>query len=291
MSDWNPPSKIEDLYAKTAGNKFSGMNKPTAGAQTPTPAPRGSNPFQLYSLATPNGQKIGVVLEELGIDYDAFVINIGVGDQFTQGFVDANPNSKIPAAVDYAPADGGDPIRLFESASMCVYLAEKEGKFIPKDARTRAECMNWVMWQMAGQGPMTGNFGHFMVYAPAEKSETRDYGAARYGMEVQRLCSVLDQHLEGKTFICGDEYTIADMVCLPWFEIIRTTGYVHPNGIGAKDFLSTARYTNLNKWADMLMARPQVQRGMLVCRKYGKPWLEDDRFSHLANPDETKARL
>ena len=133
-----------------------------------------------------------------------------------------------------------------------------------------------------GQGPMTGNYGHFMVYAPDDKVETRDYGVARYGMEVQRLCDTLDQHLEGKKYICGDEYTIADMMCLPWWQMIRTKGYTHPTGIGAKDFLTTSQYKNCNRWADELMKRPQVQRGMLVCRKYGKPWLEDDRFKHLA---------
>jgi GST-like protein len=165
---------------------------------------------------------------------------------------------------------------------MMYYLADKYGRFIPKDLRKRTECMNWMMWQMAGQGPMTGNFGHFMVYAPDEKVETRDYGVSRYGMEVQRLCSALDQHLAGKEFICGDEYTIADMICLPWFDIIRTVGYTHSSGVGAKDFLTTSQYANLNRWADALMARPQVQRGMIVCRKYGKPWLESDRFKYLA---------
>jgi hypothetical protein len=159
---WEPPAKIEELFASTAGNKFAGMNRPTAGARNGTEADVGSAPLQLYSLATPNGQKVGVVLEELGIEYDAWTIAIN-GNQFNQGFVDVNPNSKIPCAVDHAPKDGGPPIRLFESAAICVYLAEKHGQFLPTDPRTKAECMNWVMWQMAGQGPMTGNFGHFMV--------------------------------------------------------------------------------------------------------------------------------
>ena len=151
MASWKPTSKIDELFAKTAGNKFAGMNRPTSGPRDETPAEVGDTKFQLYSLATPNGQKIGILLEELGMDYDAFVVNIGKGEQFTKGFWQANPNSKIPAAVDHDPADGGEPIRLFESGSMVVYLAEKYGKFIPKDARAKAECMNWVMWQMAGE--------------------------------------------------------------------------------------------------------------------------------------------
>jgi GST-like protein len=238
MTSWKPPPKIQELFAKTDGNKFSGMNRSTAGSRANIPADVGSAPFQLYSLATPNGQKIGIALEELGVDYDAWVVNIGTGQQFNKGFVDINPNSKIPCGVDHKPSDGGAPINLFESGAMVEYLADKHGKFLPKDPRSRAECMNWVYWQMAGQGPMTGNFGHFMVYAPDGKVETRDYGVARYGMEVQRLCDVLDQALAGKKYLCGDEYTIADMMCLPWFQIIRTTGYHHPSGIGAKEILS-----------------------------------------------------
>lgn len=136
--------------------------------------------------------------------------------------------------------------------------------------------MNWVFWQMSGQGPMSGNFGHFMVYAPARANAARDYGVARYGMEVQRLCSVLDMHLEGKEFLVGGVYTIADMICLPWFAQLRT-GYQHPSGVGANTFLDVQQYRNLGRWADRLLQRPQVQRGMVVCRKHGKPWLADPR--------------
>ena len=221
-------------------------------------------------------------MEELGIPYDAHIVNIGRLQQFTKGFVSVNPNSKIPAAFDHAPADGGKPVRLFESGAMMIYLAEKYEKFIPTNPRKRAECLNWVMWQMAGQGPMTGNFGHFFVYAPGDKGPAREYGVARYGMEVQRLCDTLDKHLEGKRYLCGDEYTIADMICLPWFHIIRDKGYTHSNGIAARNFLNMKQYKNANRWADMLMKRPQVRRGMLVCRGKPKPWLSDDRFKHLA---------
>eukprot|EP00747_Dinoflagellata_sp_TGD_P074988 gnl/TRDRNA2_/TRDRNA2_158547_c0_seq1.p1 gnl/TRDRNA2_/TRDRNA2_158547_c0~~gnl/TRDRNA2_/TRDRNA2_158547_c0_seq1.p1 ORF type:complete len:285 (+),score=61.73 gnl/TRDRNA2_/TRDRNA2_158547_c0_seq1:84-938(+) len=282
MAKWEPPKKIEELYDKTAGNKWSSINRPTAGARSDEELQVGTAPFQLYSLATPNGQKVGILLEELGIEYDAWTIPL-MGPQFGKGFVAASPNSKIPAAVDHKPAGGGAPLRLFESAGIMMYLAEKYGRFLPTEPRTRAECINWVFWQMAGQGPMTGNFGHFMVYAPDDKPEARNYGVARYGMEAQRHMSVLDLHLaDGRKWICGDDYTIADMICLPWFQMLRTVGYKHPNGVGAADFLSCDQYKHLNRWADELMKRPQVQRGLLVCRGQGKPWLEDDRFKHLA---------
>lgn len=199
------------------------------------------------------------------------VINIGVGDQFTSGFVAVNPNSKIPAAVDLN-GPGGKAVDLFESASIMLYFAEKTGRFIPSDPATRAECMNWLFWQMGGLGPMCGNFGHFMVYAPDDKVETRDYGVARYGMEVQRLCSVLDQHLSTRNYLVGEEYSIADMASFPWFNQLRI-GYKHSSGITAKDFLSIDQYKHANAWADRIAERPAVKRGLLVCSGgVGKPW-------------------
>ena len=290
MSDpdcWAPPPRIEAIYAEASS--MGGMNCPTAGARSEGRLEIGAAPFQLYSLSTPNGQKVGILLEELGIPYDAHVIRIAQLQQFTTGFVDVNPNSKIPAAVDRCPVDGGGaPLRLFESASIMLYLAEKYGRFLPSCPRKRAECMNWVMWQTSGQGPMTGNFGHFFVYAPDDKGVAREYGVARYGMEVQRLCSTLDRHLSGcgGDFICGDEYTIADMIILPWFDVIRKKGYTHSNGVAARDFLNLAQYKHANAWADRLCVRPEVQRGMLVCRGVGKPWLSElakykSRFGHL----------
>jgi GST-like protein len=208
---WTPPAKVEELFAGAAGNKFAGINQPTSGAREDKPLERGPAPFQLYSIGTPNGQKVSIMLEELqelGLcDYDAHVIGLG-GAQFGSGFVGVNPNSKIPAAVDYDTPDG-QPLNLFESGSIVLYLAEKYKKFLSADFRLRAETLNWAFWQMAGQGPMTGNFGHFFVYAPADKCETRSYGAARYGMEVQRLCHVLDTHLATRTYIVGEEYSIA----------------------------------------------------------------------------------
>eukprot|EP01041_Mallomonas_annulata_P009536 gene9537-19830_t len=270
---WNPPSKIEELYAATAGNNFASINSPVAGARTEQPLPEGGASFQLYSLATPNGQKVSIMLEELGIDYDAHVINIGKGDQFTSGFVSINPNSKIPAAVD-KDGPGGQSITLFESASIVMYLAEKYNRFMPTDPRKRIEAMHWIFWQMAGQGPMTGNFGHFMVYAPADQIQARNYGCARYGMEVQRLCSVLDKQLEGKEYILGDEYTVADIMIFPWARQV-VTGYKHTSGIAAADFLTVSQYTNMMAWVDRVGARPAVQRGITVCSFSGvaKPWL------------------
>ena len=164
-NEWEPPATIESIYQRASS--MWGMNRPTSGERSETELEVGIASFQLYSLATPNGQKVGILLEELKVPYDAHVVNIGRLEQFTKGFVSVNPNSKIPAAMDLAPLDGGPPLRLFESCSIMLYLAEKCGRYIPKDPRKRAECINWIMWQMAGQGPMTGNYGHFFVYAPS----------------------------------------------------------------------------------------------------------------------------
>jgi GST-like protein len=204
-------------------------------------------------------------------------INIGTGEQFQSGFVDINPNSKIPAAVD-RDGPGGKPINLFESASIMLYLADKHKRFIPEDFGLRTEVMNWIFWQMGGLGPMTGNFGHFFVYAPADKCETRDYGVARYGMEVQRLCDVLDRHLRGKTYVVGEEYTIADMALYPWIRQLLT-GYnqPEPSTITAKSFLSIdEKYPDMLAWANRVSERPAVQRGVQVCgwsSPHTKPWL------------------
>ncbi|KXS20191.1 glutathione S-transferase [Gonapodya prolifera JEL478] len=284
-TEWTPPKAIEELFAQTAGNNFASINAPTAGARTVQELPKGSAPLQLYSLATPNGQKVGIILEELaeaGIkeaDYDAFVIRLN-GEQFTSGFVGVNPNSKIPALVDTKPSDGGEPVNLFESANIVLYLAEKHKFLMPEDSRKKAEVMNWVFWQMAGQGPMTGNFGHFFVYAPADKVEARNYGVARYGMEVLRLSDVLEKHLaDGRSYLLGEDYTIADVVVFPWFNTLHR-GYAHKSGMTAATFLNVDRFPKLNAWRDRLLARPAVQRGITVCRGtdgVGKPWLADNQ--------------
>eukprot|EP01059_Diplonema_ambulator_P001227 TRINITY_DN1097_c0_g1_i1.p1 TRINITY_DN1097_c0_g1~~TRINITY_DN1097_c0_g1_i1.p1 ORF type:complete len:282 (+),score=98.46 TRINITY_DN1097_c0_g1_i1:46-891(+) len=272
---WTPPAKIEDLYARANGGVFGSMNRPTAGARSEVPAPEGNADIQLYSLATPNGWKVGILLEELGVDYDAHYVSIMKLDQFQSGFVAINPNSKIPCAVDKKGGKNGDErVNLFESASIMLYFADKFKKFVPpvEDTAQRAQLMNWLFWQMAGQGPMTGNFGHFFAYAPADKLEVRDYGVNRYGMEVQRLCSVLDQHLEDKEYILGDEYGLADMACFPWFHQI-ITGYKYENS-SAADMLTPSQYKNLVRWHAKILARPAVQRGITVCSGgVGKPWM------------------
>eukprot|EP00798_Chlamydomonas_sp_ICE-L_P004436 gene4436-14572_t len=262
---YNPPAKVEELFGTTAGNKFASINAPTAGAREQKALPAGSAPIQLYSLGTPNGWKVSILLEELAdavdLDYDAYNVDISKGEQFTSGFVDVNPNSKIPALVD-KDGPNGKPIHLFETGSINLYLAEKYKKFLPTDIRLRSEVMNWCFWQMGGQGPMTGAaFGHFFAYAPDDKGAAREYSLGRYGMEVQRLCAVLDLHLEGKTYMVGEEYSLADIMCFPWFHQLRT-GYVHKSGVSAAQFLSIDKYKNAGAWADRILARPAVERGL-----------------------------
>jgi len=301
MSDtptWAPPAKVEDLFAKTAGHIYAAVNSPVAGARTQADLPAGSAPIQLYSLATPNGHKVSILLEELGVDYDAHgkplllmkyipsnsqhfplftVINILKGDQFTSGFVSVNPNSKIPALVDKEGPDG-QPMNLFESASISLYLAEKYQRFLPTNPRHRAEMMNWIFWQMGGLGPFSGQFGHFFVYAPADKCETRDYGVSRYGMETQRLCSVLDQYLADKEYLVNNEYSLADITVFPWFYGLMS-GFKHSSGVAARDFLSIDQYKNAVAWAERIAARPAVKRGLTVCGINGiaKPWLSEEK--------------
>lgn len=265
------------MYAATQGNTWSGINRPTAGAREEKSLVEGSAPIQLYSLATPNGKKVGILLEELGLDYDAHVISIMKGDQFSSGFVAVNPNSKIPAVVDKDGPDG-KPINIFESGAILQYLAEKHGQFIPKDPRARVACFNWLHWQMGGLGPFCGQFGHFFAYAPADKGAAREYGTSRYGMEVQRLCSVLDQHLaaSGDQYLAGEEYSIADMAVFPWYQALRQGGYKNPGSqVTSTAFLSMEQYTHANAWADKIAARPAVVRGVTVCSGgKSKPWLE-----------------
>lgn len=290
--EWVPPPRIEDLYARTNGNQFAGINQPTAGVRREAALESGSEALQLYSLATPNGWKVGILLEELQAAYDAHVVNIGAGEQFTSGFVGVNPNSKIPALIDQ-DGPNGKAIAIMESGAIMLYLAEKYQRFIPNDARERCECLQWLFWQVGGQGPMTGNFGHFKVYAPPGEVEARDYGVARYGMEVQRLCSVLELHLAGhgdfsgnpnlrsagpRDFLVGETYTIADMACFPWAYMLWGRGYNRPGQPDAKDFLGLERYPNLKAWVDRIAQRPAVQRGIRVCNGSPKPWMKDSKL-------------
>ena len=278
---WIPPSGVDDLYKATSGNKFAGINRPTAGARGEKVLPVGTAPVQLYSLATPNGQKVSILfeeLEELGcpFSYDAHFVNIGEGEQFLSGFVDINPNSKIPACIDQE-GPSGKAVKLFESGSICLYFAEKYGKFIPENLAARAAMMNWLFWQMGSQGPMTGQFGHFFVYAPAEQKQARDYGVARYGMEAQRLCDVLNRQLSDRQFLLGDDYSLADIMIFPWFRQL-SHGYRHGSGLFAKEFLGVEKYENALRWSERVEARPAVGRGLRVCNfreseKGSKPWL------------------
>jgi len=237
------------------GGTFGSINQPTAGARSEKELPRGKHDLQLYSLGTPNGKKITIMLEELGVEYDAWRISIA-GDQFGSGFVKLNPNSKIPAMYDYGSKE--EPIRVFESGSILMYLSEKfNGQFMPKDLRGRTECINWLMWQMGSAPYIGGGFGHFYKYAPIKI----EYAIDRFAMEAKRQMDVLDKHLgEGdRKYVCGDEYTIADMAIYPWVKCI-----VDERGYNAAIFLQTDDYKNVNRWLATLDSRKAVQRGLRV---------------------------
>lgn len=243
-------------WDKENGGQFSNINAPTAGARFEQELPRGEHPIQLYSLGTPNGVKVTIMLEELlqagfQAEYDAWLIKIYTGEQFGSGFVKINPNSKIPAMMDYSQ---NPPLRLFESGSMLFYLAEKFGAFLPTDIAKRTETMNWLMWQMGSAPFVGGGFGHFYAYAPFRI----EYAIDRYAMETKRQLDVLDKQLADKEFIIGDEITIADFAIFPWYGSIMRDGY------SAQEFLSTHEYKNVERWVSQLEARPGVQRGKLV---------------------------
>ena len=247
-----------------SGGRFANINRPTAGAREDKPLPVGTNPFQLYSLATPNGVKVTVLLEELleaghaGAEYDAWTINIGAGEQFSSGFVDVNPNSKIPALLDQS---GPTPFRVFESGAILVHLAEKFGAFLPTDPAARAEVLSWVFWQVASGPFMGGGFGHFYAYAP----EKYEYPINRYAMETKRIFDVADQQLAKTRFLAGDEYTLADIANFPWLAPF-VEGNIYND---AKTFLSIDEYTNVARWVAEINARPSVKRGRIVNKVWG----------------------
>jgi GST-like protein len=251
--------------ATPSGGAFANINRPVAGATHEQELPVGKHPLQLYSLGTPNGQKVTIMLEELlaaghgGAEYDAWLINIGEGAQFGSGFVGINPNSKIPALLDRS---GDAPVRVFESGSILVYLAEKFGAFLPKDLSARTETFNWLMWQMGSAPFVGGGFGHFYAYAP----EKLEYPINRYAMETKRQLDVLDRLLAERKFVAGDEYTIADMAIWPWYG-----GLVLGELYGAGEFLSVHQYQQVRRWADEVAARPAVIRGRKVNRVRGAP--------------------
>lgn len=243
--------------------KFASINRPISGSLTEKDLPKGKHPFQLYSLATPNGVKVTIMFEELleaGIkdaEYDAWLINIMEGDQFSSGFVGINPNSKIPALHDLS---GENPIRLFESGSILFHLAEKFKMFLPKDISSRAETMNWLFWQMGSAPYLGGGFGHFYAYAP----EKIEYAINRFSMEAKRQLDVLDKRLADHQFLAGDEYTIADMAVFPWYG-----GLVQGKLYEAAEFLDVASYKNVIRWANQIDARAAVKRGKMVNRSWG----------------------
>ena len=255
------------VWSWSAGNggKFAHINRPTAGARQEQDLPRGAHPLQLYSLATPNGVKVTVMLEELlaegyhGAEYDAWLIDIQTGDQFCSGFVAINPNSKIPALLDVSRAD---PIRVFESGAILMYLAEKFDRFLPslQQPALRAECLSWLFWQMSSAPYLGGGFGHFYAYAP----QKWQYPIDRYAMEVKRQLDVLDQRLADRRFLCDDNYTIADIAIFPWYGAL-VLGELY----GAAEFLDVASYRHVMRWAQEIVALPAVQRGRRVNRSWG----------------------
>jgi GSH-dependent disulfide-bond oxidoreductase len=247
-----------------SGGRFANINRPTSGAREQRELPVGDHPFQLYSLATPNGVKATIMLEELleadhtGAEYDAWTINIGQGEQFGSGFVGVNPNSKIPALLDRS---GPAPFRVFESAAILVHLAEKFGAFLPTDPAKRAEALSWLFWQV-GSGPFIGGgFGHFYAYAP----EKYEYPINRYAMETKRIFDVADKRLADSRYLAGDEYTIADIANFPWLAPF-TTGEIYND---AKTFLSIDEYKNVGRWVSEIAARPAVKRGRIVNKVWG----------------------
>ena len=280
-SEYVPPKVW--TWEQPNGGTFASTNRPIAGATHDAELPRGKHPFQLYSMGTPNGVKVTVMFEELlaaghaDAEYDAWLVSIGKGDQFGSGFVDINPNSKIPALVDYS---GDAPLRVFESGSILVHLAEKFGVFLPTDLAARTECMNWLFWQMGSAPYLGGGFGHFYAYAPYKM----EYPIDRFSMEVKRQLDVLDRQLAENPFIAGDEYTIADMAIFPWYGNLALGRQYN-----AGEFLDVASYKNVVAWAEKLDARPAVKRGRMVNRTSGEPH-EQLRERHDASDFDTKTQ-
>jgi len=250
-------------WDQASGGRFASINRPIAGATHEKDLPRGKHPLQLYSLGTPNGVKVTIMLEELlalghaGAEYDAWLIRIIEGEQFSSGFVDANPNSKIPALLD---CSGAKPVRVFESGAILMYLAEKFGVFLPTEPAQRAECLSWLFWQMGSAPFLGGGFGHFYAYAPIKI----EYAINRFAMEVKRQMDVLNRRLAESAYIAGDDYTVADIAIWPWYGA-TAKGLTYEAG----EFLNVAEYTHVIRWADEIAKRPAVQRGRMVNRVVG----------------------
>jgi len=279
--EYTPPKVW--TWVKPNGGTFASINRPIAGPTHDKELPLGRHPLQLYSLATPNGVKVTILLEELlalghaGAEYDAWLIKIGDGDQFGSGFVQVNPNSKIPALLDRS---GPRPIRVFESGSILLYLAEKFGAFLPQDRAARTETLNWLFWQMGSAPYLGGGFGHFFAYAPTKI----EYAIDRYAMEVKRQLDVLDRRLAESPYLAGDDYTIADIAVFPWYGALAK-GWVY----GAAEFLSVQEYHHVQRWADRILARPAVKRGRMVNRTSGDP-SEQLHERHDADDFHTKTQ-
>jgi GST-like protein len=280
--DYTPPKVW--TWNKPSGGRFANINRPIAGSTHEKELPVGRHPLQLYSLGTPNGVKVTIMLEELlalghkGAEYDAWLIRIGDGDQFGSGFVAVNPNSKIPALMDRS---GPKPIRVFETAAILMYLAEKFGEFLPTETAARAECLSWLFWQMGSAPYLGGGFGHFYAYAPIKI----EYAIDRFAMEAKRLLDVLDRRLAESEYVAGSAYTIADMAVFPWYGGLAK-GWLYGD---AAEFLSTQEYKNVQRWADALLARPAVKRGRMVNRLSGEP-ASQLHERHDASDFETKTQ-
>jgi GST-like protein len=281
-SDDYVPPKIW-TWDQPSGGQFASINRPIAGPTHEKALPVGDNPLQLYSLATPNGQKVTIMLEELlalgheGAEYDAWLIRIEKGDQFGSGFVEVNPNSKIPALMDRS---GPKPRRIFESGSILLYLAEKFRALLPADLDHRTEALNWLFWQMGSAPFLGGGFGHFYNYAPVKI----EYGINRFAMETKRQLDVLNRHLSEHMFMAGDEYTIADIAIWPWYgQLVQGELY------GAGEFLQVQDYTHVRRWADAIRQRPAVKRGRMVNRVSG-PLADQLRERHHVSDFETRTQ-
>ncbi|ONG55822.1 glutathione-dependent disulfide-bond oxidoreductase [Pseudoroseomonas deserti] len=279
--DYEPPKVW--TWDKASGGRFANINRPIAGATHEKALPVGRHPLQLYSLGTPNGVKVTIMLEELlalghaGAEYDAWLIKIGDGDQFGSGFVGVNPNSKIPALLDRS---GDKPVRVFESGAILQYLAEKFGEFLPKEPAARAEVLSWLFWQMGSAPYLGGGFGHFYAYAPSKMQ----YPIDRFTMETKRQLDVLDRRLAESAYLGGDSYSIADIAVFPWYGGL-VKGWLY----NAAEFLDVGSYKHVNRWADEVLARPAVQRGRMVNRVSGEPSSQLHE-RHEASDFETKTQ-
>jgi GST-like protein len=283
MSEHYTPPKVW-VHEVDDNNRFASINRPVSGATHERELPVGEHPLQLYSLGTPNGQKVTIMLEELlaqgvtAAEYDAHLINILEGDQFSSGFVQVNPNSKIPALMDYSESE---PVRVFESASILVYLAEKFGHFLSQKGMQRTETLNWLFWVQGAAPILGGGFGHFYAYA----NEKQPYPINRFTMEVKRQLDVLDKHLAQHDYLAGAEYSIADMAAWPWYGKL-VQGQLYDAG----EFLQVENYTHVRRWAEQINQRVAVQRGQIVNRTFGEPWAQLAERHSAADIDQVLAQ-